>query len=65
MAFYRTIVGFFQGGVIFMYPIILVLAMGAAIAIDRWFYLTRSRMFNRCVGNQLQPLLGKGKYARA
>ncbi|MCH8930273.1 MAG: MotA/TolQ/ExbB proton channel family protein [Proteobacteria bacterium] len=65
MDVYRTIVGFFQDGGIFMYPIILVLAMGAAIAIERWIYLTRSRMVNRRVWNQLQPLLSKGKYQQA
>ena len=65
MDVYRTIVGFFQDGGIFMYPIILVLAMGAAIAIERWVYLTGSRMVNRRVWNQLQPLLSKGKYQQA
>lgn len=65
MDVYRTIVGFFQDGGIFMYPIVLVLALGAAIAIERWVYLTRSRMVNRRVWNQLQPLLSKGKYQQA
>ena len=65
MDVYRNIVGFFQEGGLFMYPIVLVLALGAAIAVERWVYLTRSRSTNRRVWNQLQPLLSKGKYQQA
>ena len=35
MNIYNTVVGFFQSGGIFMYPIVIVLALGMAIAIER------------------------------
>ena len=35
MSIYSSIVGFFQDGGLFMYPIVIVFAIGAAIAIER------------------------------
>ena len=55
-----TIIKFFQTGGIFMYPIVLVLALGAAIAIERYIYLSRARVSNRKVWTTIQPLLKKG-----
>ena len=40
MSIYSTIVQFFQEGGLFMYPIVIVFAMGLAIAIERYAYLT-------------------------
>ena len=37
---YKTIVDFFQDGGVFMYPIMIVLAIGTAIAIERYVYLS-------------------------
>ena len=42
------IVGFFQEGGAFMYPILIVFALGVAIAIERWIYLTSVRRFEPC-----------------
>jgi len=36
------IVKFFQDGGAFMYPIAVVAALGIAVAIERYFYLTRT-----------------------
>ena len=44
---YTTIVKFFQEGGIFMYPIALVAALGAAVAIERWLHLWRTESANR------------------
>ncbi len=40
MAIYSSIVTFFQNGGAFMYPIVLILALGTAIAVERWVFLT-------------------------
>ena len=57
MDIYITIVGFFQSGGIFMYPIVLILALGLAIALERWLYLSKARITNQLVWKKLQPLL--------
>ena len=43
---YGTIVKFFQEGGIFMYPIALIAALGAAVAIERWLHLWRTESAN-------------------
>ena len=60
MDIYSTVVGFFQSGGIFMYPIVIVLALGMAIAIERWFYLTTARASNHRLWKKVQPHLAKG-----
>ncbi|MFK8030445.1 MAG: MotA/TolQ/ExbB proton channel family protein [Gammaproteobacteria bacterium] len=62
---YNTIVRFFQDGGLFMYPIMLVLGIGLAIAIERWFYLSASKARNRSIWKKLAPLLKKGGYKEA
>jgi len=59
---YATIVGFFQSGGLFMYPIMLVLALGIAIAIERYIYLSMAKASNYRIWRKLQPLLQKGDY---
>ena len=56
---------FFQSGGVFMYPILLVLAIGAAIAIERYIYLTLVRTRNKGVWKRVLPLLESGKYDAA
>ena len=46
MDHYNTIVGFFQSGGLFMYPIMLILALGLAIAVERYIYLTHAKASN-------------------
>lgn len=62
---YNTIVRFFQDGGLFMYPIMLVLGIGLAIAIERWLYLSASKTRNRVIWKKLAPLLKKGGYKEA
>jgi len=59
---YATIVGFFQSGGFFMYPIVLILALGLAIAIERYIYLSMAKTNNHRIWKKLQPLLQKGDY---
>lgn len=65
METYTTIVKFFQEGGIFMYPIALVLAVGVAVAIERYLYLSRATITNRKMWDQLMPSLQGGKYPQA
>jgi biopolymer transport protein ExbB/TolQ len=57
MDMYATVVGFFQEGGPFMYPIAIVLGIGVAIALERWFYLANQMRVNRKDYNALLPLL--------
>ena len=57
-----VVIRFFQSGGVFMYPILLVLAIGAAIAIERYIYLTLVRIKNKGVWKRLLPLLENEKY---
>jgi len=60
-----SIVGFFQKGGMFMYPILLVFVVGTAIAVERWLQLTRTRNENRRMWDQIQPVLNEGKFDEA
>jgi biopolymer transport protein ExbB len=64
MGFY-SMVAFFQKGGMFMYPILLVFAIGMAIAFERLFQLNRVRNANRKMWSQLHPLLVKGEFEKA
>ena len=64
MGFY-SMVAFFQKGGLFMYPILLVFAVGMAIAFERWVQLKRIRNTNQKVWNQLHPVLVKGEFDKA
>src|SRR3569833_3196160 len=56
---------FMQEGGFFMYPILLVLALGLAIAVERFIYLNNTKKSNVRVWNQLLPLIEPGKYREA
>ena len=60
-----AIIGFFQKGGTFMYPILLVLAVGMAISVERWIQLSRTRNENRKMWVRLQPVLVKGDFDSA
>ena len=64
MDIYNTVVTFFQSGGIFMYPIVIILALGLAIATERWFYLTMARSSNHRLWKKLQPCLAAGDYTK-
>ena len=65
MEVYSAIVRFFQEGGYFMYPILLVLALGVAIAIERYMYLTYAKQTNRSMWQKLVPLLQRSDYKQA
>jgi len=65
MSVYSTIVEFFQDGGVFMYPIALVLALGLAVAIERWLFLMRTTASNKAVWNKVAPYLRTGNIAGA
>jgi biopolymer transport protein ExbB len=60
-----TIVEFFVQGGIFMYPILLVFAVGAAIAVERYVTLTMLTKRNQGTWGQVQPLLAKRDFDKA
>ena len=60
-----SIVEFFVQGGIFMYPILLVFAVGVAIAIERYVTLTLLTRRNQGMWAQVQPLLSKRDFDKA
>ena len=62
---FSTITRFFQDGGVFMYPILIVLALGVSIALERYLYLSRSTNMNRRTWHELMPLVKAGNYKRA
>lgn len=59
---FQTAVKFFQDCGLFIYPSILIMAVGVAIAIERFVYLSRARSDNSKAWAQLLPLLQKGQF---
>lgn len=61
-----TIIGFFQQGGPFMYPIALVLVLGLAISVERFLYLSAVRRQNRRAFDKgILPLMQRGDYRKA
>ncbi len=65
MDFMYSIVGFFVTGGPFMYPILIVFAVGTAIAIERYITLTQVTNQNLASWTKLQPALVKGDFEKA
>jgi len=65
MDVFYSIVGFFASGGLFMYPILLVFAVGLAIAVERYVTLTMVTSKNQAVWNKVQPLLSEGDFDSA
>lgn len=59
---FQTAVKFFQDCGLFIYPSVLIMAVGVTIAIERFVYLSRARSDNSKVWAQLLPLLQKGQF---
>lgn len=59
------IVRFFQQGGVFMYPILIVFALGLSIAVERWMYLTMSGASNRALWKKIVPFLKAGNFQEA
>ena len=60
-----SIVGFFVSGGLFMHPILLVFAVGFAVAVERYITLTMVTKKNQMVWKDIQPLLAKGEFDKA
>lgn len=65
MEFIYTVVGFFKAGGAFMLPILVVGAIGFAIAIERYITITRARVVNRSLWTKVQPVLAEGDFDKA
>jgi len=65
MDFVYSIVAFFATGGAFMYPILLVFAIGSAIAIERFITLTLVTNKNQTAWGTIQPLLSEGDFDKA
>ena len=59
---FSTAVKFFQDCGLFIYPSILIMALGVTIAIERFIFLTKARSENRKVWAQVLPMLQKGLF---
>jgi len=60
-----SIVDFFVSGGAFMYPILVVFAVGTAIAIERYVTLTRMTTRNALAWEKLQAALVEGDFEKA
>jgi biopolymer transport protein ExbB len=59
---FSTAVKFFQDCGLFIYPSVLIMSIGLAIAIERFIFLNRARSENRKVWAQVRPMLEGGKF---
>jgi biopolymer transport protein ExbB/TolQ len=62
MSTWDTVVKFFQDSGLFIYPSILIMALGLAVAIERFIFLARARADNRKLWDKMLPLLQGGKF---
>ena len=65
MDFLYSIVAFFVSGGLFMYPILLVFAVGVSIAAERYITLSMVTNKNKVVWDKVQPLLANGEFDEA
>lgn len=65
MAFVYDVVGAFQRGGAFMYPILFVLALGTAIVIEKFIFLTRSYTPGSIIWKQIKKLILDNKRSEA
>ena len=56
---------FFQDCGLFIYPSLLIMALGVSIAIERYLFLARARRDNRRLWEQAQPLLQQAQWKDA
>ena len=65
MDFIYSIVKFFVTGGPFMYPILLVFAVGVAISVERFITLTKVTHQNQSSWTRIQPVLNEGEFDKA
>ena len=59
---FQTVVKFFVDCGPFLYPSLTLMALGLAIAIERFVFLRRARADNRKVWDQVLPMLQSGRF---
>src|SRR5207237_9157766 len=59
---FQTLVKFFQDCGLFIYPSLLIMALGVAIAIERFIFLSRARNENRRLCEKVLPMLQNGRF---
>jgi biopolymer transport protein ExbB len=62
MSTFDTVVKFFVDCGPFLYPSLLMMAVGLAIAVERFMFLSRARSANRALWDQVLPMLQGGKF---
>ena len=65
MDFFNTIVSFIRDGGAWMYPILVIGAVGAAISLERYLSLSRIGHANRKMWDQLHPILVAREFDKA
>ena len=60
-----AVVQFFVTGGFFMYPILIVFAIGAAIAVERYITLTLITNKNQKMWSEIQPVMMQGDFDKA
>jgi biopolymer transport protein ExbB len=62
MDVFYSIIGFFSSGGMFMYPILIVFAVGTAIALERFVTLSAITNKNESAWKAIQPMLNNGEF---
>ena len=65
MELYSFVVAFFRDGGVFLYPMAAVFVAGVAIAIERYFVLTKTSLVNRQVWEKITPSMKVGNFQEA
>ena len=61
----ETSIKFIQDGGFFMYPILIVLALGLALSLERIIYLQATKAKNQKTWKDVYPLIAKGQFRQA
>ncbi len=59
---FNTALKFFQDCGLFIYPSVLIMALGVSIAVERFIVLNKARAQNRKVWAQVLPMLQQGQF---
>jgi biopolymer transport protein ExbB/TolQ len=65
MSAFDTFVKFFHDSGVAIYPSLLIMALGLAVAIERFVFLQKQRADNRRMWDRMLPLLQNGKLDKA
>ena len=65
MSAFDTVVKFFQDSGVAIYFSLLIMAVGLAVAIERFIFLAKQRAENRRMWDKMLPLLQNGKLDKA